>query len=50
MCVKILIYGGAVVSTDFSRLELQVVDGCFGHYKKAKLNLNADQRDFALAA
>jgi len=26
------------------------VDGCFGHLKKAKLNINADREELALAA
>jgi len=29
---------------------LQVVDGRFGHLKKAKININADNEELALAA
>jgi len=39
-----------MVSTLHQRYGLQVVDGCFGHLKKAKLNINADREELALAA
>ena len=39
-----------MVSTYYQKHRLQVVDGCFGHLKKAKLNINADREELALAA
>ena len=44
------IYGDVMVSTLHQKYGLQVVDGCFGHLKKAKLNINADREELALAA
>ena len=39
-----------MVSTLYKKDKKRVVDGCFGHYKKAKLNINADRNELALAA
>ena len=37
------------VSTVIQKYKLRVVDGCFGHLKKAKININAD-KELAYAA
>ena len=37
-------------STVFQKPVKRVVDGCFGHYKKAELKINADNRELAYAA
>ena len=40
-----------MASTLHKKHKKQVVDGRFGHYKKAKLNINADNNnELALAA
>ena len=39
-----------MVSTLHQKHKLQVVDGRFGHLKKAKININADNQELALAA
>lgn len=39
-----------MVSTLILKYEKRVVDGCFGHYKKAKLNINANNEELAYAA
>ena len=39
-----------MVSTYYQKDRLQVVDGRFGHLKKAKLKINADNNELALAA
>ena len=42
--------GGVKVSTLYQKYKQRVVDGCFGHYKKAKININADNQELAFAA
>ena len=39
-----------MVSTLYKKDKKRVVDGCFGHYKKAKLKINADNTELAYAA
>ena len=41
--------GMYLVSTAVQKYKQRVVDGCFGHYKKAKLKINADN-ELAYAA
>ena len=45
-----MLYGDVMVSTLHQKHRLQVVDGRFGHFKKAKLKINADNQELALAA
>ena len=41
-----------MVSTLYKKDKKRVVDGCFGHYKKAKakIKINADNTELAYAA
>ena len=39
-----------MVSTLYKKDKKRVVDGCFGHLKKAKLNINANNEELAYAA
>ena len=43
-------YGDVMVSTLHKKHKKQVVDGRFGHLKKARFKLNADNNELALAA
>ena len=45
-----VIRGCIWLSTVSQKHTKRVVDGCFGHYKKAELNLNADNTELAYAA
>ena len=50
MQVKLAFHGDVKVSTNYLQYWSRGVDGCFGHYKKAKLNIKADNRELAYAA
>ena len=45
-----IVYGDVMVSTLHQKYKLQVVDGRFGHLKKARIKINADNEELALAA
>ena len=49
-CIINNVYGDVMVSTLHQKYKLQVVDGRFGHLKKAKIKINADNEELALAA
>lgn len=44
------VFGDVMASTLIFKYGKRVVDGCFGHYKKAKLNINANKEELAYAA
>ncbi len=49
-CIINIVYGDVMVSTLHQKYKLQVVDGRFGHLKKARIKINADNEELALAA
>ena len=44
------IWGCIWFSTVSQKYMYRVVDGCFGHYKKAEIKINADNTELAYAA
>ena len=48
--ITLYIHGDVMASTIVVKHYKRVVDGCFGHLKKAEININADNRELAYAA